>query len=298
MKPVRPLDLTVRQLEYVVAVADAGTFGAAADACAVSQPSLSTQVARVEELLGVVLFERSRPVRPTPGGLRLLTQARVVLREARTLEDLGRELADPEGGELRVGMIPTFAPYLLPRLHPALRAELPGLRLHWHEAKTTDLERLLLEGDLDLALLADRPAPEALAHRVVGHESFVGLFPGPGPATETSLAAMSSWDLLLLDDGHCLRDQTVAVCRAHALSPSSFTATSLTTLVQMVATGLGATLLPQCAVLAETARADVHARPLVEEAGREFVLVWRRTFPREPLVSRVADAVTVALASA
>lgn len=291
MEARRPLDLTVRQIEYVVAVADAGSFSAAAEACAVSQPSLSAQVARVEELLGMALFERSRPVRVARGAQRIVAQARAVLDAARSLEDLGRELADPTGGLVHIGMIPTFAPYLLPRLHPTLKAELPRLTVAWHEAKTEDLERMLIAGEVDVALIADAPTSDALDHRIVGREAFLAVIPRTATApVALHLADVARPALLLLDDGHCLRDQTVALCRQHALSPSPFHATSLTTLVQMVAAGLGATLLPACAVEVETSRADVQVRPLIEAAGRDAVLVWRRTFARDALVDRLEGA--------
>ncbi len=199
--------------------------------------------------------------------------------------------------DLWTPVIPTFAPYLLPRLHPHLHAAFPTLTVRWQEAKTADLEAMLVSGELDVGLIADRPSADGLAHRVVGREPFVALLLWKGTAAPVRLAELASFELLLLDDGHCLRDQAEAVCRQHALAPSPFHATSLPTLVQMVASGAGATLLPHCAVAIETAHANVHARPLVEDVGRQAVFVWRGSFPRATLVDRVASELALRLAA-
>lgn len=285
------IGVTLRQLEYVVAIADHGGFGAAASVCAVSQPALSAQVAIVEDTLGVVLFERSRPVRPTRDGARVIDAARAVLRSARDLHALARGLADPLAGTVVIGVIPTFAPYLIGRLHPRFQAELPRLDVRWREAKTADLELAVADGTVDVAWIADKPSRDDLDHRVIGHEPFLAVLPGRGDPTPVALADLHA-PVLLLEDGHCLRDQTTALCQAHTLPTSAFTATSLATLVQLVAAGFGVTFLPACAVAHEVGP-GVHARPLTEPVGRAAVLAWRRTDPRERLfdaLARVAGA--------
>jgi LysR family hydrogen peroxide-inducible transcriptional activator len=215
---------------------------------------------------------------------------REVLGRARALEELGGELADPVGGTVSVGIIPTLAPYLLPRLHVRLAELAPRLRVRWNELKTADLEEQLPAGTIDLGVLATVPTIDGLDARRVGHEPFVAVLPGEGEPAPVSLDTLADRPMLLLDDGHCFRDQALAVCRRHALGPAPFRATSLATLVQMVGADLGVTLLPACAV-GEAERARVHLRPLVEDVGRDVVVAWRRSYPRGPLVRRFAEAV-------
>lgn len=289
MTHVRPLELSLRQLEYLVAVADHTSFGAAANACGVAQPSLSAQVAKAEEALGIAIFERSRPVRASREGERVLAQARAVLAAARALEAEARALSNPAGGEVEIALIPTLAPYLLPRLHPAVAAALPELQVHWRESKTEVLERQLVDGSIDLGLLATLPEDDRLEARELGSEAFVAALPGEGVSAPITLAELTRRPLLLLDEGHCLRDQTLAVCARHQLAPTPFQATSLATLVQLVAAGVGVTLLPACAAPIEAGRAKVHLRPLVEAEGRPLILAWRRSWPRAPLAETLGQ---------
>ena len=284
---------TLRQLEYFVAVDDHLSFSAAARACHVSQPGLSDQIRRLEEQLGVRLFERSRRrVVPTPAGQALAPRARALLTSARDLQDAAASLAAPLTGPLRMGVIPTIAPYLLPRVMPGVRSHHPALRLLLREAQTASLMASLAAGELDLLLLAlEAPlGPGVVTHALFDDPFGVALPAGHAlaageegaPLTEAEIAA-SGDPLLVLEEGNCLRDQALAACNRPpaATDPADFRATSLTTLVQMVAGGQGVTLLPNLALPVETAAApELVVRPLALSAGRTIGLAWRTTSAR------------------
>ena len=296
MRPA-PYPVTLRQLQYLVAVAEARSFRRAAEACRVSQPSLSAQVAEAERALGVRLFERDRRrVLVTAAGESLLSRARRVLIEADDLLEAARSGADPLAGTLRIGVIPTVGPYLLPRAAPALREALPGLQIVWEEDKTSALVRRVAAGELDAALLAREAELGDLVQAELARDPFVLAAPPGHPLARGGEPlrpkALEGERVLLLDDGHCLRDQALAVCsRAHA-EELGFRATSLSTLVQMVASGAGVTLLPRIAVETEASRAGLRTRPFAEPApGRTLVLAWRRGGATEPALRAVADVV-------
>lgn len=247
---------TLRQLEYAVAVAEHRHFRRAAEACHVTQPALSAQVAQLEEILGVRIFDRNRrQVQVTAAGEQLLERVRSCLAEVDELEDLAAHLARPGAGPLRLGVIPTIAPYLLPALLPALRREHPDYELQLWEAQTTVLVQKLDRGELDLLLLAvplpgdERPAAE------LGPEPFVLVVPeehrlahGPAPTEEQ----LDGEPLLLLAEGHCLRQHALAACRLDGRGIyGPMHANSLSMLVQMVRNGLGLTLLPASAIEVE-----------------------------------------------
>ena len=219
-KRLAPPPFTTRQLQYAVAVANARSFRKAAALCGVSQPSLSAQLAQLEAALGVRLFERDRRrVLPTPAGEEVVARARRLLAETDNLADAARRLGDPRTARLRLGVIPTISPYLLPRIVPALRRAQPGLVVRWTEEKTDVLVRAVEEGALEGALLALEADLGDLAREPVGRDPFVLATARAHPlGRRTSPAEMSELrgsDVLLLDDGHCLRDQALAVC-AHA----------------------------------------------------------------------------------
>ena len=296
MRPA-PYPVTLRQLQYLVAVAEARSFRRAAEACRVSQPSLSAQVAEAERALGVRLFERDRRrVLVTAAGEALLSRARRVLIEADDLLEAARSGADPLAGTLRIGVIPTVGPYLLPRAAPALREALPGLQIVWEEDKTSALVRRVAAGELDAALLAREAELGDLVQAELARDPFVLAAPPGHPLARGGEPlrpkALEGERVLLLDDGHCLRDQALAVCsRAHA-EELGFRATSLSTLVQMVASGAGVTLLPRIAVETEASRAGLRTRPFAEPApGRTLVLAWRRGGATEPALRAVAAVV-------
>ncbi len=301
MRNQSPLPFTLRQLQYVVAVAETGGFRRAAEHCHVSQPSLSAQVAEVERALGVVLFERRpRRVLPTPAGAALVERARRLLVDAGELAAAARRLDDPLAGTLRVGVIPTVGPYLLPEIDPALREAFERLELVWREDRTAGLVRAIEGGDLDAAIVALESDLGSLEHRRLGRDPFVlALPPGHRLARgrgRVDLGALGGERVLLLDDGHCLRDQALSICSTVGVVEPGFRATSLPTLVQMVAGGLGVTLLPQMAVEAETRHRALRIRRLAEpEPARTVVLVWR---PRSPLAGAFGRLVDVARASA
>jgi LysR family transcriptional regulator, hydrogen peroxide-inducible genes activator len=327
-----PLPFSLRQLQYAAAVADTLSFRRAAERCHVSQPSLSAQLAHLETVLGVRLFERDRRrVLPTAAGKDLLERARRVLRDAEDLVQAARQLGDPLAGSLRIGVIPTISSYLLPGVSPALRRRFPRLRLAWVEDKTGTLVRDLERGGLDAALLAlegvrgdgelvtDASAPQSRRRdgrdrgamrpsRVkrapigdvevaeIAKDPFVLALPRDHPLAASGgpagLSDLREASVLLLDEGHCFRDQALAYCsrgRAHELE---FRATSLATLAQMVAGGAGVTLLPALAVPTESRRARIQIRPLAHPApGRTIALVWRRQSPLGGALRQIAETI-------
>ncbi|HEY6100204.1 MAG TPA: LysR substrate-binding domain-containing protein, partial [Anaeromyxobacter sp.] len=257
-----PYPVTLRQLQYVAAVAEARSFRRAAEACGVSQPSLSAQVQEAERALGVRLFERDRRrVLVTTAGEALLARARRLLLEADDLIEGARLFTDPLSGRVRIGVIPTVGPYLLPRATPALRKALPALRVVWEEDRTAALVSRVSAGELDAALLAREADLADLVQVELAADPFVLAAPpdhplarGAGPVRPADLRGER---VLLLDDGHCLRDQALEVCAKGRAEELGFRATSLPTLVQMVASGAGVTLVPRLAVETESRRANL-----------------------------------------
>jgi LysR family hydrogen peroxide-inducible transcriptional activator len=273
--------LSLRDLEYVVAVAELGSFVKAAERCHVSQPSLSVQVAKLEARLGAALFERtSRKVIVTPDGRRLLAQMRKVLFEARNLLALANESAAPFGGSLRLSAIATLGPYYFPRVLQGLRAQYPELALVLGEGRTEDLTGALLRGDLDAVLMAAPVAEPGLVADPLFQEPFVMACPkGHAAATgpEIGWSGLAARERLLLEEGHCLRDQAIAACAE--VDPSSRHATSLETLKYMVAAGEGCTLMPALAVGPDPGL-DYVPLPASGLLRRTIVLVWRGSDPR------------------
>jgi len=272
---------TLRQLEYVVALAELRSFHGAARATHVSQPGLSAQIRAVEALLGVRLFERDRrPVLVTPAGAALLPRARAALAEVRGLVEAAQAQKRPLEGPLRMGVIPTVAPFLLPRVLPRVRRRHPRLALRLHEAPTRALVALLEAGELDVLLLALEAPLEGLATLALFEEPFVVALPaGHRLASRKHLgeADLRGEPVLLLDDAHCLRAQAIAACRsAPAHEMGDFRATSLPTLVEMVAGGAGFTLLPESAARVERRRSDLALVPFSPPAPfRTIGFAWR-----------------------
>jgi LysR family hydrogen peroxide-inducible transcriptional activator len=289
--------ITLRQLEYAVAVAERASFSAAARACHVSQPGLSAQIRELETQLGAPLFERGRRrVLLTGCGEAVVARARAILAGVADLEAAARCGARPLEGLLRMGVIPTVAPYLLPRVLPAVRRALPKLELRLHEAPTEDLVRLALDGDLDLLLLALEADLDGLVTHPLFRDPFVAVFPaGHRLAKRRTLreSDLDSAEILLLADGHCLREQVLDVCAkaggggaggrrsgAPAGPRDDFRATSLPTLVQMVAGGAGTTLLPRLALRVEARHRDLATVPFRQpEPARTIGLAWRGSSP-------------------
>jgi LysR family hydrogen peroxide-inducible transcriptional activator len=289
-----PHPFTLRQLQYAAAVADLRSFRRAAERCHVSQPSLSAQVIQLEEALGVRLFERaSRRVLITSAGEAVLERLRRMLLEADDLADSVRQLGDPLSGTLRLGVIPTVSPYLLPEVVPELRVRHPGLSAVWVEDKTENLMEALREGRIDGALLALEAPIGEVEKEVVCDDPFVLAAPPSHPLVQSSAPAtaqeLRGTGFLLLDDGHCFRDQALAYCATARGRELDFRATSLATLAQMVAGGAGVTLLPRIALPVENRRSELAVRRLASpEPHRTLALVWRPRSPLGPALRRLA----------
>ena len=289
--------LTLRQLRYFEAVARLGHFGQAADHCAVTQPALSMQIKQLEEELGLVLIERrSRGIQLTAEGAEVLNRARRILAEAQDLTDFARHRANPLGGPLRLGVIPTIAPYLLPRLLPALTQQFPALQPVIVESQTERLTQRLLEGELDLLLLALPLEPAEIETRALATDPFVLAVPQGhrlASADAASNADLLAERLLLLEEGHCLRDQALAFCGSRPESPQdAFGATSLATIVQLVANGMGVTLLPQLSLAVEGVHPGIRTIPFGHpQPERTIGLAWRASSPRKPAFEAIAAAI-------
>lgn len=283
---------SLRQLEYAVAVADTLNFRKAAERCNVSQPSLSAQLAQLEEAIGVRLFERDRRrVILTRHGSDVIARARVLLHHADDVESSARHASDPFAGTMRIGIIPTVSPYLLPRVAPLLRRQYPRLRLLWREEKTASLSEQLESGALDAMLVAREAHLGDVEVAVIAEDRFVLAAARTHRLVQDRrplrAAALRGEDVLLLEDGHCFRDQALAICaraRAHELE---FRATSLATLVQMVAGGGAVTLLPELAVSVEGRGLELRrfANPAPH---RTIVLAWRKSSPLRNALRTIA----------
>ncbi|MBD3729429.1 MAG: hydrogen peroxide-inducible genes activator [Sphingomonadales bacterium] len=278
---------TIKQLQYLVALHEHGHFGRAAETCFVSQSTLSAGIRELETLLGVTLVERSRRVvRFTPLGNQVVAKAHRLLREAEELSDLVQASGKPLSGELRMSVIPTIAPFLLPRMLPRLRKERPALKLFLREETSADAVESLHHGRCDCVLLALPFATGDVESAHISDDRLLVAFPEDDPRNPPDAISPSMIDegrLLLLEDGHCLKEHALAACNRPELRASAtMIGTSLHTLVQMVDNGLGLTMLPQMAIdagiLHET---HVVARPLKSpNAKREIALIWRKNSPR------------------
>jgi LysR family hydrogen peroxide-inducible transcriptional activator len=286
---------TLKQLQYLVALHDHGHFGRAAKACHVSQSTLSSGIRELETLIGVTLVERTRRVvRFTPVGARIGDKARRVLREAEELGDMARAAGRPLSGDMRMSVIPTIAPFLLPRVLPRLRRDYPELKLFLREEPSGAACEGLGNGRTDCVLLALPYACGDVASRVLFDDPLFVAFQGDeGDAPPVIPAAtIDAKRLLLLEDGHCLKDHALAACDSAGGRPeAAMLGTSLHTIVQMVDNGLGITLLPEMAIRAGILdHSSVVARPIEgEDAARRIALVWRRASPRERDFALLAD---------
>ncbi len=288
---------TLKQLQYLIALAEHGHFGKAADACFVTQSTLSAGLRELESLIGLTLVERTRRVvRFTPLGLRIADKARWVLREAEELSELARAAGKPLSGDLRMGVIPTIAPFLLPRILPKLRAEWPDLKLYLREETTSAACDSLHRGHLDCILFALPYHCGDVESEDLFEDRLFVAFPGgtrPIPPISVSSEGIDENRLLLLEDGHCLKDHALAACnRPELRAEAQMLGTSLHTLVQMVDNDLGVTLLPEMAIRAGIlANTNVMARPLdADHPARRIALAWRRGSPREKEFRLLAEA--------
>nr|MEC9420272.1 LysR substrate-binding domain-containing protein [Pseudomonadota bacterium] len=289
------INITLKQLRYFEALARHGHFGKAAEACAISQPALSMQIKEMEEVLGASLFERgARQIRLTHFGEVAAERARDILRATEELGDLARASRERLVGRLRIGVIPTVAPYLLPSVVGALTRSYPELDIHVRETVTPNLIDELEEGRLDTAIVALPVSEGTLAETALFSERFVLVRSArEANAPMPSADSLREMRLLLLEEGHCFRDQALSFCNLQSGPPREvLDASSLSTLVQMVSAGMGVTLIPEMAVPVETRSASVAiSRFEAPEPTRTIGMVWRRSSPLAGQLTEIADIV-------
>lgn len=293
-------NLTLRQLRYFEALAQHQHFGRAADACAISQPALSVQIKELEEDLGLPLFERTaRQIRLTAFGEDMAGRVRDVLRGVDEIGEMARMAQSGMVGRLRLGVIPTIAPYLLPRFLRQLRVDFPDLELHVRETMTANLIEELRRGRIDAAIVALPVSEPTFEEMPLLSESFVLVRPkseadAPVPAPEH----LERERLLLLEEGHCFRDQALSFCGMPTARPhEGLDGSSLSTLVQMVGAGLGVTLIPEMAVPIETPSAEVTVAHFKgREPNRKIGLIWRKSSPLGPQLQSIGNTVQTSAA--
>ena len=284
--------MNIRDLQYFAAVADLEHFGHAAERCYVSQPTLSGQIKKLEAELGVTLFERTnRQVMLTETGDEILRSAQRILREVDTIHEVARSRRDPLSGKFRLGAFPTLAPYLFPDLVPEIRNQLPDLRLILIEEKTAVLIEKLVEGQIDAALLALPVQESALESTPLFDDEFLLAVAADHRLANNECVdqdILAEHHLLLLEEGHCLRDQALEICQLSGVAEEQeFRATGLETLRQMVKAGTGITFMPNIAIKSE--EADIRYIPFSgAPPKREIGLVWRKTTARREVIDMLA----------
>ena len=291
------MTVTLRQLRYFSALARHGHFGRAAEACAISQPALSMQIKELEDALGGVLLERSpRQVALTKFGEEAAPRVRDILRLVDELGDFARASRDRLVGRLRIGMIPTIAPYLLPEVIGNLARMHPELDIHVRETLTPKLIEELAEGRLDTAIVALPVSEPSLVEVALFSEHFLLVRPGEDEGTPVpSSKTLRAMRLLLLEEGHCFRDQALSFCNMQSSSPREvLDASSLSTLVQMVSAGIGVTLIPEMAVAVETRSASVSVTRFKNpQPSRTIGMVWRKTSPLARQLLQFSEVVSL-----
>jgi LysR family transcriptional regulator, hydrogen peroxide-inducible genes activator len=287
---------TLKQLQYLVALDEQGHFGKAAETSYVTQSTLSAGIRELESLLGLTLVERTRRVvRFTPLGKKMVAKAHRILREAEELADMARAAGTPLADELRMSVIPTIAPFLLPKLLPQLRKQFPDLKLYLREETSAAAVEALHKGQVDCVLMALPFAAGDVEYAHLFDDGFYVAFPKgelTNPPASMTPDQVDEGRLLLLVDGHCLKDHALAACNRPELRGSAMMlGTSLHTLILMVDSGLGQTLIPEMAVKAGLLdNTDVEARPLnADHASREIALVWRTNNPRHSEYELLAE---------
>lgn len=290
--------MTLRDLEYICAVAEYKHFGRAAESCFVSQPTLSGQIKKLEDQLGIILFERShKAIRVTDIGKDVIAIAREATDAARRIKAVASAAQDPLAGTISLGLIPTIAPYLIPRFVSKIQTELTKLSVHYREDITDRLVEALLSGELDVAVLATPPEDDNLTAIALYSEPFWLVFPkghSLDAAKQASMADVKDEDVLLLTEGHCFRDQALSICRPpQKRRRQSLRATSLETLINLVASGQGVTLVPALAMRGGwTHDLDLSARKLTEKgAARQIYLTYRKQFPRVEAIKALANII-------
>lgn len=292
--------MTLQELRYIVALADTGHFGKAAEACYISQSTLSTQIKKLEDFLGVVLFDRSlKQVTLTPVGREIVASARLMLDEANRIRELARQTDDPMERTINLGVIPTLGPYYLPHVLKQLHRKFPKLRLLLREEMTPHVLAHLADGKLDAGLLALPVDDTNLEVVPLFKEPFLAAVPAKhklAGAKKVKISDLAKAGLLLLEEGHCLREHALEACHLDGLQNEEISATSLETLRQMVGMGLGVTLIPVLASGGTTSITQVSLRPLATPgASRTIGLVWRKRSPLAATMGQLAGSLRQAL---
>ncbi len=288
--------MNIRDLRYFLAVAEFHHFGRAAEHCCVSQPTLSGQIKKLEEELGVTLLERTnRRVMLTEIGAQVEQSARRILREVDTIKEVARSSHDPLSGKFRLGAFPTLSTYIFPRLVPKVKASMPNLRLILIEEKTAILIEKLRHGEIDAALLALPVRDDYLVSKPLFDDEFLLAVPPEHPlarARSVDQQALKNQRLLLLEEGHCLRDQALEICGLNGIAEEQdFRATGLETLRQMIKAGSGITFMPRIAIQKD--EAGIHYVPFTSPAPvRTIGLVWRKTTARQPVIDTLVECLT------
>ncbi len=288
--------MNIRAMHYLVTLADVRHFSKAAERCFVSQPTLSTQIRKLEEELGVQLVERSpRHVMLTRVGEEVVARCRDILSEVEAMRAIARQALDPESGLLRIGIFPTLAPYLLPHVVPTIRRRFPRLTLRLFEEKTEEILDMLAQGRLDAGLLALPVGSDQFVARTLFEEPFVVAMPEGHPLSrrqELTMADLEEQELLLLEDGHCLREHALEVCQmTGAHEKLDFHATSMETLRQMVAANTGITLMPVLSVKPPVAPTEnLVTRPFGGNGPkRTIAMIWRKSSALTDFLDQIAE---------
>ena len=284
--------MTLQQLEYILAVARHGHFGRAADACNVTQPTLSAMIGKLEEEIGAKLFDRNRqPICPTPVGEKIVLRAREVLSQAESIKDIVKEEQQSLGGTFRLGILPTIAPYLLPRFFPQLMKKYPDLDIRVREMKTHQIKSALLQGDIDAGILASIDGLEDYAQTSLFYEKYMGYVSREDSLYKKEVIrtadVASSGQLWLLDEGHCFRDQMVRFCQMKSSQTSqlAYNLGSMETFMRMVENGMGITFIPELAAMQLGESQKELVRPFaIPVPTRQLILITNRNFIRQTLL--------------
>ena len=291
--------MTLQQLEYILAVERYRHFGRAAEACNVTQPTLSAMIGKLEEELNAKLFDRNRqPICPTPVGEQVLRQAKEVLAQADSIKDIVEEEKHSLNGTFRVGILPTIAPYLLPRFFPQLMKKYPTLDIRVREMKTHEIKEALLQGDIDAGILAQIEGLEEYEQTHLFYEKYEGYVSREDAlfAKETLRTSdvASSRDLWLLDEGHCFRDQMVRFCQMKSSQTSqlAYNLASMETFMRMVESGKGITFIPELAVMQLSGEQKELVRPFaIPVPTRQLILITNRNFIRQTLLDVIVKEI-------
>ena len=291
--------MTLQQLEYILAVARYGHFGRAAEACNVTQPTLSAMIGKLEEEIGAKLFDRNRqPICPTPVGERVVQQAREVLEQANSIKDIVLEEKQSLGGVFRVGILPTIAPYLLPRFFPQMMKKYPTLDIRVREMKTYQIKDALLQGDIDAGILATIEGLEEYEQTTLFYEKYIGYVSREDALFKKEMIrtadVAASRDLWLLDEGHCFRDQMVRFCQMKSSQTSqlAYNLGSMETFMRMVESGMGITFIPELAEMQLSEPQKELVRPFaIPVPTRELILITNKNFIRQTLLETVVKEI-------